>query len=233
MKKIILSLLLLSVGLSYGQNFYNFTVSQSAYTDLTAPISLNNGEVWDFDELGPVSMPFSFSMHGQTVNQFLFYDDDFVLLTPNADFEEETGVFYCSVSGAYIQDRTVSETSTSAISYKTEGEPGDRVLKLEVKNAGLENAEPFGYDEDQFYLSYQIWLYERGNVIEYRYGNNNITDLSVLEDEVFVGLYNYPQIITLTGSSTQPEYFEFDLDNNPPDDNFEGILESYPSSSTV
>ena len=226
-------LLLLSVGISYGQNFYNFTTSQSAYTDLVAPTSLNNGQVWDFDEFGPVSIPFPFSIHGQAINQFLFSDDDFVFLTPNADLEEETGVFYCSVSGAYIQDRTFSATSTSAISYKTEGQAGDRILKLEVKNAGLEDAESSGFDEDHFYLNFQVWLYERGNVIEYRYGNHNITDLEVLYDEVYVGLYNMPYIFVLTGSTAQPDYLEFNLENNPPDDDFYPILDAFPTSGTV
>jgi len=233
MKKTILAFLLLSAGITYGQNFYSFTTSQSAYADLTAPISLNNGEVWDFDEFGPVSIPFPFSIHGQAVNQFLFYDDDFVFLTPDADLEEETGVFYCSVSGAFIQDRTTSSTSASAISYITEGEAGDRILKLEVKNAGLENDEPSDLDENHFYLNFQVWLYERDNVIEYRYGNHNITDLAVLDNEVFVGLYNMPYVSVLTGSMTQPEYFEFDLENNPPDESFYPILDAFPASGTV
>jgi hypothetical protein len=233
MKKIILALLLLSVGLSYGQNFYNFTVSQSAYTDLTTPTSLNNGAVWDFDEFGPISIPFSFSIYGQTVNQFLFYDDDFLFLTPDADLDEETGVFYNSVSGAFIQDRTVSETSTSAISYKTEGSAGDRILKLEVKNAGLENAENFGFDEDHFYVSFQIWFYERGNIIEYRYGSHNITDLEVLDDEVPVGLFNETYAYVLTGNSAQPTYQEFNININPPEEDFYPTLNAFPVSGTV
>ena len=233
MKKTIFTLLLLTVSLSYGQNFYNFTTSQSTYANLVAPTSLNNGAVWDFDEFGPVSIPFSFSIYGQAVNQFLFYDDDFVFLTPNADLEEETGVFYCSVSGAFIQDRTTTSTSASAISYTTEGEAGDRILMLEVKNAGLENDEPSDLDENHFYLNFQVWLYERGNIIEFRYGDHNITDIAVLDNEVYVGLYNMPYVSVLTGSITQPEYLEFDLDNNPPDDNFDPLLDAFPTSGTV
>ena len=206
MKKIILSLLLLSVGLSYGQNFYNFTVSQSVYTDLTTPTSINNDQVWEEDEFGPFTIPFSFSIYGRTVDQFMFSYDDFMFLTPNANLVQDIGVFYNSVSGAFIQDRTVSETSTSAISYKTEGSAGDRILKLEVKNAGLENAVYHGHDEDHFYLSFQVWLYERGNIIEYRYGNHNITNLEVLDDEVLVGFEDDLNGSVLTGNRNQPAY---------------------------
>jgi len=233
MKRIILTLLLLSVGLSYGQNFYNFTVSQSAYTDLTTPTSINNGQAWSQDEFGPFTIPFSFSIHGEAVNRFLFESNDFVFLTPNADLEEDTGVFYNMVTGAYIQDRTYStSSSTSAISYKTEGEAGNRILKLEVRNAGLLDAEFYHFPEDHFYLNFQVWLYERGNIIEYRYGNHNITDLTVLDDEVLVGFFDNIHASILNGSSIQPTYSELNS-NNPPDEEFYPILESYPSSGTV
>jgi hypothetical protein len=233
MKKIILSLLLLSVGLSYGQNFYNFTVSQSVYTDLTTPTSINNGQVWDEDEFGPFSIPFSFSIYGRTVDQFMFSYDDFLFLTPNANLVQDTGVFYNSVSGAFIQDRTYSTASTSAISYKTEGSAGDRILKLEIKNAGLEDAVYHGHDEDHFYLSFQVWLYERGNIIEYRYGNHNITNLEVLDDEVLVGFEDDLNGSVLTGNRNQPAYQEFNYDVNPPDEDFYPTLNAFPASGTV
>lgn len=233
MKKTILSLLLLSAGLSYGQNFYNFTTSQSAYTDLAAPTSITNGQVWYDDDFGPFSIPFSFSVNGQAVNRFYFVDNDFVLITPTADLDEETGLLYASVSGAYIQDRTYSTTPSSGINYKTEGEAGNRILKLEVKNAGLEDARYLGFSEDHFYLNFQIWLYENNNVIEYRYGNHNITTISVLDDLVQVGFVDDNFGSVLTGSATQPAYQEFNFNTNPPDEDFEPTLTAYPGSGTV
>ena len=233
MKKTILSLLLLSAGLSYGQNFYNFTTSQSAYTDLAAPTSINNGEVWDYDDFGPFTIPFSFAINGQAVNRFVFSDDNFLFLTPNADLEEETGLFYSYLSGAFIQDRTYSTTSSSGINYKTEGEAGNRILKLEVKNAGLEDARYMGFSEDHFYLNFQIWLYENNNVIEYRYGNHNITNPSIIDDLVQVGFDSDDFGGVLTGSATQPVYQEFNFNTNPPDDDFEPTLNAYPGSGTV
>lgn len=232
MKKTILSLLLLSAGLSYGQNFYNFTTSQSAYTDLVAPTSINNGQVWDYDDFGPFTIPFSFSINGQAINRFVFSDDNFLFLTPNADLDEETGLFYSYLSGAFIQDRTYSTTSSSGINYKTEGQAGNRILKIEVKNAGLEDTIYYDYTEDHFYLSFQIWLYENNNVIEYRFGNNNITDLEVINDEVQVGFEGDTTASVLTGSSTQPTYQEFTI-NNPPADDFYPTLNAFPASGTV
>jgi len=232
MKKTIFTLLLLSAGLSYGQNLYTFTTSQAAYADLVAPTSLNNGQVWDYDEFGPLPIPFTFSINGQAVNRFMFDDDNFIFLSPNADLDEETGFFYSYLSGAFIQDRTVSSSSSSSINYKTEGEPGNRILKLEIKNAGLELATFFGVSEDYFFLNYQIWLYESNNAIEYRYGSHNITNLEVIFDEVLVGFDSDENVSVLTGSSTQPTYQEFEI-NNPPSDDFYPTLDAYPASGTV
>lgn len=233
MKKTILTLLLFTAGLSYGQDFYNFTTSQATYADLAAPTSLTNGEVWDYDEFGPIAIPFAFSINGQAVNRFLFDDDNFLFLTPNADLNEYTGLFYSYVSGAYIQDRTVSTgSSSSSINYKTEGEAGNRIFKLEVKNAGLEEATYFDYSEDQFYVSFQIWLYESDNAIEYRYGNHNVTDLALLYDEVLVGFDSDETVSVLDGDSAQPTYVEFSIDN-PPGDEFAPTLNAFPATGTV
>ncbi len=232
MKKTILTLMLLSAGLSYGQNLYNFTTSQATYTDLVTPTSINNGQVWDYDEFGPFPIPFSFTIYGEEVNRFMFNDDNFLFLSPNADLEEETGLFYTSVSGAFIQDRTVSTTSSSGINYKVEGEAGNRILKIEIKNAGLELATFFGVFEDFFFLSYQIWLYENNNAIEYRYGNHNITNLEILFDEVLVGLESDENGSVLTGSSIQPTYNEYNI-SNPPGNDFSPTLNAYPASGTV
>lgn len=233
MKKTILTLMLLSAGLSYGQDFYNFTRSQAVYADLATPTSLTNGQVWDFDEFGPINIPFDFSIKGQAVDRFYFDDDNFLFLTPNGDPDAETGLFYSYLSGAYIQDRTVSTgSSTSSINYKTEGEVGNRILKLEVKNAGLEMAIYNGYDEDQFYVSFQIWLYESDNAIEYRYGDHNITDLELLFGDVQVGFDSDETLSILDGDNTQPTYLEYTIDN-PPGDEFAPNLDAFPATGTV
>ena len=236
MKKItlMLTLALSAMGMQ-AQNSYTFSAFTQPYTDLQTPTSINNGEVWDWDNFSEITMPFSFSIAGQQVNRFLFDDDYFAFITPNGSYEEEEGVYYLYSSTAYLQDRTYSTgTSTSPISYKVEGTAPNRILKLEVKNAGLENAVFADYEEDEFYLNVQIWLYEGTNTIEYRYGPNNVTDMTLVADGEEEGLLaaitdDYNAFVAY-GNSVNPTYVEFTADTFPEE---YITLDAWPANGTV
>ena len=202
------------------QNFYNFTASQATYADVTGGTSLNNNAVWDWEEFGPVNLPFTFTVAGHNVTSFLFAEDNFLLLAPGADYEtSDEGVYYIVPNNIYLQDRTFSTgTSTSPISYKVEGEVGSRILKLEVKNAGLEDAVDMGFSEDEFYLNYQVWLYEGTNTIEMRYGPHNITDVNAATDGdgLVAGLVEEDsKVYFLSGNAAAPTYGEYTEDTLP------------------
>lgn len=181
MKKItsLAGLLLTTLTVS-AQNYYNFTKSTATYADLTGATSLTNNAVWDFDFFGPITSPFNINVFGQTYNTLNFEDDYFYLeSSTNANFYSEIFPVY-----AYIMDRNVSGTGNgvSPISYKVEGASGNRILKLEVKNAGLE-MEFDSSGTTNLFLNYQIWFYEADKSIEYRYGSNNVTSVASLNDE--------------------------------------------------
>lgn len=235
MKKITL-LLLVSLTAVTGikaQNFYNFTVEQQSYADLENTTSINDGQVWDYDTFGEFTMPFAFSIKGQAVNRFLFDDDYFVLLTPGADYDmSDEGLYFLSTSSIYTQDRTYStKVSTSPISYNVSGAEGNRILKFEMKNAGLETAEDYGFDENEFYLSYQIWLYEADNAIEFHYGDNNITDVSMATDgePLLAGFGDYNSLNVVLGQVSNPLYGEYTENTFP----LNSTLSDYPSNGTV
>lgn len=181
MKKItLLAGLLLTTLTVSAQNYYNFTKSTATYADLTGATSLTNNAVWDFDFFGPITSPFNIDVFGQTYNTLNFEDDYFYLeSSTNANFYSEIFPVY-----AYIMDRNVSGTANgvSPISYKVEGASGNRILKLEVKNAGLE-MEFDSSGTTNLFLNYQIWFYEADKSIEYRYGSNNVTSVASLNDE--------------------------------------------------
>lgn len=188
MKKITLLVGLLVTTFSVNaQNYYNFTKSTATYADLTGATSMNNGVAWDYNAFGPFNAPFPIYIFGQALNNFTFEDDFFFL----EDTAGNTFAYTFPVSG-YIMDRNFSLTgaSLSPISYKVEGTTGSRILKLEVKNAGLEG-EAFGSSTSTLYLNYQVWFYEADKSIEYRYGNHNITNLALFNDDassnVFLG----------------------------------------------
>jgi len=235
MKKITLLLLLsLSAVSLQAQNFYNLSTLQQPYADLEGSTSINNNQVWDFNTFQTITLPFNFSITGQPVNRFLFEDDYFAFITPTGDFEEGDGVFYFYPTSAYIQDRTNStNVSSSPISYKTDGETGNRIFKVEIKNAGLEDAASLGFTEDHFFVNYQIWFYEADNSIEFRYGSNNITDINYVSNEdegLLAGFEGEIKSYIMYGPSTSPIYNEFGEETDP---NESFTLNAFPANGTV
>jgi len=186
MKKITFLAALLTMSLNaVAQDYYNFTKTTGTYTDLSNATSMNNGIVWDWDDFGPVTTPFPVYVFGQNYDSFTFDDDYFY-------FENSTSTsnsFFFPVS-AFIMDRNFSfvGASLTPISYKVEGATGSRILKLEVKNAGLETEADISSTSTLF-LNFQIWFYEADKSIEYHYGNHNITDINMLNDEGMSVIY--------------------------------------------
>lgn len=214
MKKItLLAGLLLVTVTTNAQNYYNFTKSTATYADLTGATSMNNGQVWQYEDFGPVNSPFSVYVFGETFSSFGFEDDNFVLIKTLPTGEEYV---YLAPISAYVQDRngTGAGVSQSPISYKIEGASGNRILKLELKNVGLE--EEFDANSTtNLFINYQVWLYEVDKSIEFRFGANNVTNLAMLNDEGTywsIFLYeatNSDKAGAVTGNIATPTYGEY------------------------
>ena len=217
------------------QSLYTITTSTATYADLTSPISVNNGQVWDFDDFGPYQVPFSFKVAGQVITHFAFHDDNFIFLTGlNEDTDD---LYYLLASGIYIQDKNFNAgVSQSPISYKVEGTSGNRILKMQVKNAGSED-EALTLQTNNLFVNFQVWIYEGTNVIEYRYGNTNITasNMSVIEDGIQMGIVSLNEVydgIVLYGNPAAPTVAEF-FNGGGLDPNIDYVMTSYPTNGTV
>lgn len=230
MKKITSLVTVLLVTLSVNaQDFYKFSTRTATYADLTNPTSLSNGQIWELDEFGPVNTPFPISVFGETFSIFGFVDDNFALANSNDE------LVYLAPISAYLRDRNITNTGSglSPLSYKVEGTAGNRILKLEVKNAGLE-MEFDDLGTSNLFLNYQVWLYENDNTIEFHFGNHNITNMNMLNDESFywsVFLYegtNSDEAGVVTGDINNPTYGEYD---DP--DQITTNLNAVPTANTV
>ncbi len=216
------------------QTLYTITTSTATYADLTSPISVNNGQVWDFDDFGPYQVPFSFKVAGQVITHFAFQDDNFIFLT---GLNEDTDDFYYLLaSGIYIQDKNFNEgVSQSPIGYKVEGNAGSRILKMQVKNAGSED-EALTLQTNNLFLNFQVWIYEGTNVIEYRYGNTNITasNMSVIEDGIQMGIVSMNEVYgcALYGNPASPTVAEF-FNGQQVDPNIDYVMTTYPTNGRV
>ncbi len=162
MKKTLLSLIFLlamQVGAS-AQQGYNFNQTTGAYTDLVSPTVLTGNIIWD-DTSFIVPLGFPFMVGNNTYNS-VEIDANGVLI-----FMSGLNIGVVVALDADLVDRGISAPA-SPISYQVSGATGSRVFKVEWKNAGFID----GTASD--FISFQAWLYEGSNKIEYRYGTSSI-----------------------------------------------------------
>ena len=203
---------------SNAQNFYSFSQSTSTYADLDQPINMNFSENWSTGYYGSEPISFVFPVFDQEMTHFYFDGGVFYLTDETSMPYVEFGLFETS-----IRDRNFDnsdDASFSPVSYQVVGTAGNRILKFEVKNAGLSSEQPSG--TSTHFLNYQIWLYESDNAIEYHYGSHNITSLTTLNTE---GVFHpYLSMLAFTdgiiynrgaisGTLASPVYTEFEDDD--------------------
>lgn len=152
------------------QSIYNFESENIPYIDLTGCTSLNNGEIWDDPEF---TIPIGFNFKVRDFNFSTIYIVEWSGGGELSNKINETGILpIISPIGQDIIDFGFDiGTSKSNISYKTEGISGSQILKIEWNNVGF-------YDDttNSDFMNLQLWLYEGSNIIEYRYGINEINN---------------------------------------------------------
>jgi hypothetical protein len=219
---------------------YSFSVSNSTYTDLSGAVSVNNGITWD-DPHEKIPLSFNFTLFDSVVTDFIMIHGWFLggFLSTDTSIQ---GIH--PLLTAYLPDlidRASDSTnasgmpgSLSPISYKVEGTAGNKILKLEWKNAGFYN-EVTLYNTSNDYINMQVWLYEAGNIIEYRYGPSSIANPQLNFDSLpgpIIGLGNFDFFedtlsgMWLTGNPAAP---------NPMIGEFSPVstLNANPSNGTV
>jgi hypothetical protein len=171
---------LFSAALSAQELPYTFTIESSPYADLVDPISINNGESWDDPEY-IVPIGFDFVFNGVTYNQLFYggftsYGGEVILGdVASTSFDILMPYNQDIMDGGFDDDEV---TSDSPLSYKVIGEPGARIFKMEWKNCAFYNDNV----ASTMRISFQMWLYETTNNIEYWYGPNANLDNEVIQD---------------------------------------------------
>jgi hypothetical protein len=164
---------------SRSNNTYTFSMQTAAYTPLSGAVSLNSGITWD-DPFYSITLPFTFNIYTFTPDS-IFFDDWWLGSVLSIDYYSPNSSLL-SPAMVDLIDRG-SDTvnfdgepgSLSPLSFKTEGTPGSRILKIEWHNAGFYNdLESDNQSTDS--VCFQLWLYETTNIIEYHYGPSYITD---------------------------------------------------------
>lgn len=153
---------------------YSFSQTTGTYTELTNPISINNGQVWD-DLMATIPIGFSFKLYDVMLDSVYFGIGLGGLVTSAIDQSFEADYAMLPFEVDLIDRGELSGISLSPISYQLEGIAGSRILKIEWKNAGfMGEIETLGTLND--YANFQLWLYEGSSDIEMHYGPIMVSD---------------------------------------------------------
>ncbi|MEO5928867.1 MAG: T9SS type A sorting domain-containing protein [Candidatus Kapaibacterium sp.] len=192
-----LVLLLCGGGALSAQTYYTPSTSAGTYTELTDATVVSNMP----DTVGyGVSIPFTMEAFGTRF-----------------DFQSSPATVYIFSSGfiaiapadrIYSFDAFVSmlawRDSTSSISYRLDGDPGQQVLKVQWKNMRMVG-NPVGD-----FVNVQMWLSQKDNSMEVHVGPNHVTGTAAYYS------YSGPAIGGFVASADFSVYYNtFHLTGNP------------------
>jgi hypothetical protein len=189
---------------------YSFSHSTGTYTNLTGAIQISNNELWDDPEY-VVPIGLNFNLFDVSTDQVYFGIGIGGLVS--TEIIDGTADYLIIPFEADLVDRgAIAGISQSPISYKTEGAAGNRIFKLEWKNAGFYNEWDI-YETLNDYVNFQLWLYEATGDVEIHYGSSMITDAFIdygSETGAIIGLYdnNLYYAYFLSGPPNNPELTE-------------------------
>lgn len=202
MKKYLLFLSICIISnFAFCQNFpYLLNTTSDSYVELSNPVSLNSG-IWTEQCSYPVSFNFDFDIMGQTYTSCNVLAGAILF---GEDGAPRINIIYTPFGGLFLKDRGVTE-SESPIGYLIEGNEGERVVKIQWKNAGF--LEWYEFDPNNDYDNFQIWLFEEDNHIEIHFGPNSSNYGITFSDFIScLFLCNDPMGIPMFGSADNPTY---------------------------
>lgn len=196
MKKLVLILIVFVWYSSQAQYILNTTLT--TYQELSNPVSLNNGEIWNSGSDYPVFFNFNITIYDQTYTA-LSVRGGGGLNFPGLGIKE-LYIFHTPFGGYLLRDKGTS-SSLSPIDYEISGDNGQHVLKIQWKNAGFE--QWYTSSDTSDFIDFQVWLFEIDNHMEIHFGNHQADP----------GTYGYPEA-TNDPNPGPSVLFYFDSCNN-------------------
>lgn len=143
--------------------FYAFAKSTGTYTELSGATTLLNGN-WD-----------DFSMSFKTPFTFRYFT---LNIFDSIEVTDWAGIYFNNINNGlfdiYSTNLNSRGNNKSPVSYLTTGITPNRILKVQYKNAGFVADAPNFSDS----VNFQLWIYETSNIIEFRYGPNQVKSTS-------------------------------------------------------
>lgn len=197
-KGIFLALLLGINGVVWGQaaSSYTFTAASGTYSALTGTTNTSLGATDDEGLSLAITLPFTFIFGGSPYSQIKVSSNGWLT--------------FGSATNAYYQNNTTNANNAKPILFPlwddlqniaipvfvTTGSAPNRIFKLEWPQ------QEWNYQSGGHVISFQVWLYEGTNIIEFIY--NRGSD-GVNSGSASIGIYDAAgTYLTLNGSGTSP-----------------------------
>ena len=237
MKKTLLFTALLIGTASFAQTSYTLDTYTSEYAPLNNPNVITefgeDEEHWDDPEF-EIPLGFNFAIGDQSYNTVLQMGSGATLGFFN--FMTSTLNMFGFLDD-FMDAGVLPGEAPSTISYKIEGNSGNRIAKVQYENAAFyEEINEMATATNR--MTFQLWFYENGGVFEVHYGPSTISDPLL----AFEGLLG-PTVVVATNLDFNTFDFAGVISGNPAnpvlsvilsdeDDDFEG-LNSVPASGRV
>ncbi len=159
---------LLFIGISNSNaQTYSFVFSQfsNAYTPLSSGTNVYGSTPWNSNSITNFPIGFNFNFQG-VVNTSIDMLPGVIAFPPTLD-SMGAYTFFASLTD------TGSVSSKSPVTYMVSGSVGNRILKIQVADAGFD-AEDSLYHHFSSVVNFQTWLYESDNSIEVHVGPSTI-----------------------------------------------------------
>jgi hypothetical protein len=138
------------------QTSYTLIYSNQSYSSLVNPVLIAGNA--DFNgSYYTLNLGFAFNYFGQSYSVISFNTDGYCIMGTLANY------------GFYTMYANLNGRGHSQINYQLDGAVGNRIMKIEWQNVGFVN-DPTNNDSATF----QIWLYESTNQVEYHFGQWSI-----------------------------------------------------------
>ena len=175
MKTLLLFAGMLSSFMVSAQLTYTFNVFSDTYVEFDDGTDAVVGSWDDPDMILPLG--FEANIAGSNTSTLYFLGDFLggtAVMDPFAPQWDMLWVTTADLTDAgYFNDEYLSP-----ITYKTEGEPGSRIFKMQWQDSGFYGEVSNGTANNLINL--QLWIYEGTNVIEVRWGPNTIKETEVV-----------------------------------------------------
>ncbi|WP_188049134.1 LamG-like jellyroll fold domain-containing protein [Flavobacterium sp. GP15] len=202
-KKLLFLVLLLITSFSYGQaaSDYCFMAVSGTYNSLSndakSVVNMTANQDDGFSDIA--LLDFNFTFGGQAYSQFIVSSNgwlSFVTSNFNNNQNYTNSIASAAVMKPILMPLWDDLANTTIPKYETTGAFPNRIFKIEW------SAQKWEYNSGSDVMSFQIWLYESTNVIEYHYnrGSNGVKNGSAT-----IGIYDQNDTyLTLNNSGNNP-----------------------------